>query len=143
MRSNVYLFATAIIAATSIPAFATEMLVGDNSVVVYSDAYAETAYDATHANPYSDTYASNEEVIYLEEAAPVELEYVETPADVLTYSPEITYSSETTYGPELTYAPEAIESINAVENIEEAPMSMTETIDGIIYETVIATPQTY
>lgn len=143
MRSNVYLFAAAILAATSIPALAlaTEMATGDdNNIVIYSDAYVDTAQDATYGNPYSETYASSEEVTYLVETAPERMEFVEVPADITTYSPEMTYSSETTYGSELTYASETGEATYAV---EDAPMSMIETIDGIVYETVIATPQTY
>jgi len=144
MRSNVYLFAAAILAATSIPALATEMAIGDdNTIVIYSDAYADTTQDATYGNPYSETYASSEEVTYLVETAPARMEFVEVPADISTYSPEMTYSSETIYGSELTYAPETVEATYAGESIEDAPMSMTETIDGIVYETVIATPQTY
>ena len=131
MRSSVYLFATAILAATSIPALATEMMTGESSVVVYGDAYVGTAHDAAYGNPYGETYASSEEAIYLEEAAPADVEYVEAPAEILTYSPEI------------TYAPEAVESLYAVEEIEQAPMVTTETIDGIVYETVNAPAQTY
>ena len=128
MRSSVYLFATAIIAATSTSAFATEMMIADSGVIVYGDAHTETAHDTAYGNPYSEAYTAGEEVIYLDEATSIEGDYSASPADVLTYSPEIPYSSETTY---------------AVEGIEDAPMSITETIDGIVYETVIASPQTY
>ena len=143
MRSSVYLFATAIIAATSTSAFATEMMIADSGVIVYGDAHTETAHETAYGNPYSEAYTAGEEVIYLDEATSIEGDYSASPADVLTYSPEIPYSSETTYGAELAYAPETVESTYAVEGIEDAPMSITETIDGIVYETVIASPQTY
>jgi len=144
MRSNVYLFATAILAVTSIPALATEMaIVDDNTIVVYGDAYVDTAQDAAYGNPYSDSYESSEEVIYLEETAPARMEFVEIPVDIMTYSPEMTYSSEATYGSELTYDSETVDATYTIESVEDAPMSMTETIDGIVYETIVATPQTY
>ena len=69
MRSNVYLFATAILAATSAPALSTEMAISDTPVIVY-DA---TPYDAAYAAPSGDGYIPAEGIIYTDDTVPAEM----------------------------------------------------------------------
>ncbi len=140
MRSSVYLFAVAIIAATSTPALATEMAIEDSSIATYSDAYAETTYEAGYSTPYSENYVSGEEVVFIDETTPVEVTAIDAPLleASLVEAEYIATPSDFT-----AFAPEFVESAYPVENIADTSVTMSETIDGIVYETVIATPQTY
>ncbi len=136
MRSNVYLFATAILAATSAPALSTEMAISDTPVIVY-DA---TPYDAAYAAPSGDGYIPAEGIIYTDDTAPAEM----LSTDIIAIEApaiELEYVTAATDIP--AYASEQVETIHADDHIADTPVSVTETIDGIVYETVIDPSQTY
>lgn len=126
MRPCPYLLATAMIAMTSIPASAIEMAIGDSAMVVYGDAYAGTAHDAAYGNPYGGSYISSEEVIFVEEAATMEI----APVDALPMKTALV-KAEYFAAPEdfLTYSLEAVEAIYSA--------------DGIVDETVMEQAQVY
>ncbi len=93
MRSSVYLFATALLISTALPAPAAERAIGDSAIVVYGDAYHGTAHDAAYGNPYSDRFVSSEEVIFLEEPeqrGPAAADIAPLPAEAVAalYAPE-------------------------------------------------------
>ena len=122
MRSSVYLFAAAFVAATSAPAFASELIIGDTAVIVYEDAYAEPQPEWA----YGDVTVSGDAIVYADDGVTVQPDYIAASDDQIIYIDE---TAEPVY---------AVDGIEAGEDV-----MMTETIDGIVYETIAAPAQTY
>lgn len=122
MRRHVYLFAAALGAVTSTPVLSSELTIGDSNYIVYEDTYA-AAPDAA----YGETGMSVGNIVYVDEGTAIQPDIFAVPDDATSYG---------------TNTVEEIYSIDGMESAE-GDVIMTETIDGIVYETVASPAQTY
>ncbi len=122
MRKNVYLLAAAIVAVAVTPVLSSEVTIGDSTFITYDENYVTAAPDAA----FGDTYVAGD-IVYIDEATMEQAEYSVPIYDQFGYSAE---------------SVEQVYAIDGIDMAQDVP-SMTETIDGIVYETVAAPAQTY